>query len=116
MRRSAPLKRSTPLKSGKATLRRTPLARIGTRAKRAAPGRRRCIEAVKLRSGGRCEARFSPDCSGRHDDAHELLPRSGGGAIDDPANVISVCRRCHDAIHDNPAEAMRLGLLKSRYP
>lgn len=48
-------------------------------------------------------------------DVHEMLRRSAGGSITDDANVLAVCRRCHTWIHANPAQAIALGYLKSRY-
>ena len=35
-------------------------------------------EAVLLRSGGKCEATFSPACTGRMDEAHHVVPRGRG--------------------------------------
>lgn len=49
-------------------------------------------------------------------DVHEILARSAGGSILDPANVLAVCRACHDWIGDHPREALALGLRRSRYP
>ena len=46
-------------------------------------------------------------------DPHEKVRRSQGGSITDPANILLVCRECHNWIHANPAEAFRLGLLES---
>lgn len=48
-------------------------------------------------------------------DVHELLPRSAGGSITERSNCIAICRTCHDWIHNNPAIARKVGLLKSRY-
>lgn len=45
-------------------------------------------------------------------DVHELIRRSQGGSILDAANVIAVCRPCHDRIGRFPALAFELGLAK----
>lgn len=51
----------------------------------------------------------------RSTEVHELLRRSAGGSIVDEANVVAVCRNGHHWIHQNPKEAMAIGLLRSRY-
>lgn len=43
-------------------------------------------------------------------DAHHVIRRSQGGK-DVVANLVSVHRLCHRAIHDGPAEAKRRGFL-----
>lgn len=48
-------------------------------------------------------------------DVHELLARSAGGSIVEDANVIAVCRTCHDWIGNHPQEALAIGLRRSRY-
>jgi hypothetical protein len=48
-------------------------------------------------------------------DVHEVLRRSAGGDILDPANCLVVCRPHHDRIHRSPTWAMERGFLKSRY-
>lgn len=45
-------------------------------------------------------------------DVHELVRRSQGGSILDEANVIAVCRKCHDRIGREPALAFDLGLAR----
>lgn len=44
-------------------------------------------------------------------DIHEPWTRARGGPIDDPRNMRSVCRKCHDWIHNNPAHAEWSGWL-----
>jgi hypothetical protein len=56
-----------------------------------------------------------PTCAGRSCDVHEVLARSAGGSIIDPANVLAVCRAGHDWIGQHPREALALGLRRSRY-
>lgn len=51
-------------------------------------------------------------------DVHEILSRGRSGGVHgdawlDDANVLSLCRICHDRIGRNVAEAERLGLLRS---
>lgn len=55
------------------------------------------------------------ECDVRPFDVHEVLPRSAGGDPLDSANVLAVCRRCHDWIHRNGRLAREIGLLRSRY-
>jgi hypothetical protein len=43
-------------------------------------------------------------------DVHELVKRSQGGSIVDEANVLCVCRLCHDWIEDHPTDAEERGL------
>lgn len=66
---------------------------------------------LKARARGQCEASCAPDCTGRGVHAHHVRMRSQGGT-DDLANLKWVCRRCHDRIHAEPAEAYDLGLLE----
>ena len=51
----------------------------------------------------------------RSQDVHEILPRSAGGSLTDPANLKCVCRPCHLYLHAHPKRAMELGLKRSRY-
>jgi len=53
-------------------------------------------------------------CFGYSTDVHEVLTRARGGDILDPMNVKAICRRCHDWIHDHPADALDVGLLAVR--
>lgn len=45
-------------------------------------------------------------------DCHELVRRSQGGSILDKANIIAVCRKCHNRIGNHPELAFELGLAK----
>lgn len=67
--------------------------------------------AVFERSGGRCEAQVEGLCLGRGDQAHHKRRRSQGGQ-DTPANLLWICRKCHDHVHRFPAQAEALGLLE----
>lgn len=42
-------------------------------------------------------------------DLHELKNRSQGGDILDPAEIVTVCRTCHQWITENPAKAHETG-------
>lgn len=78
------------------------------------PARARCVRITRKRAKGWCQADCCDDCAYLGSDAHELLPRSQGGDPLNPDGCIWVCRPCHDWIHDHPAEAYALGLLKRR--
>lgn len=68
---------------------------------------------VRERSGGLCEARVSPRCSGRGTHVHHRQLRSQGGT-NDVENLLDVCVSCHSFIHANPAKSYALGLLIRR--
>lgn len=55
-------------------------------------------------------------CQGFSVDVHEIKRRSGGGSILDDANLLAVCRFCHDWAGAHPKAAIALGLSASRYP
>lgn len=90
--------------------RKTPMRRMSAKRRRQIPLRRACIEAVRERSGGRCEV-GAICCTGGHDHTHEIKPRSAGGSITDPANCLAVCFPCHEAIHSRPNVARKAGWL-----
>jgi hypothetical protein len=54
-------------------------------------------------------------CAGEIHDPHERLPRGRGGSITDPANIILVCRPCHDWIGTHMTLADDLELLESAW-
>lgn len=54
-------------------------------------------------------------CDGRATDVDEILRRSAGGSITEPANIRPVGRKCHDWIGANPKLAREWGLVQSRY-
>lgn len=74
-----------------------------------------------LRAGHQPDDAHSPPvllaagCQGHSVDVHERLPRSGGGSLFDPANLLAVCRPCHEFIHEHPLDAIALGLRRSKY-
>jgi hypothetical protein len=103
------VKRS-PLKRSRKPLRRQSQKRRAERGPRAA-----CMVIVRVRANGLCEARIpGAGCTGVGVHGHELLRRSQGGSITDPANVVLVCFECHHYLHSNVADAVALGLLKRR--
>jgi len=62
-------------------------------------------EAVKGRSGDICE-----NCwSSRASDMHHRKSRGVGGKFS-PANILHLCRKCHQRVTDNPEEAYKSGL------
>lgn len=60
-----------------------------------------------------CKAGIPCVCTGRAECRHHILRRSQGGG-DDRDNTIDVCSACHRWVHDNPAAALVLGLLRRR--
>lgn len=55
-------------------------------------------------------------CLGEATDVHHRIVRGIGGTSDDkvnysPANLISVCRECHDDIHAEPEQSYEDGYL-----
>lgn len=118
MKRGGPIRRSTPLK------RKKPISPVSN--KRVAENRER--DRIRFdvieRSRGRCEAsaviaRVDPvaasNCLGRGSEMHELKKRSRGGSITDPANIVWICRPCHEWTEAEPETALRVGLLKASW-
>lgn len=114
------MKRS-PLKRSTTPLRRTPIRKQS--AKRAKEQRLRSAFVKDIMERRlRCEAgllivRNHPEhrCQITPVDVHEPLTRARGGSILDPDNALAVCRACHDWIHQHPAAAKDIGLLRSNY-
>lgn len=103
LKRGAPLKRGTRMKQRSAKKR----ARDEVRA--------RVLLDLLLERGNACEALVEDECRHVANDGHEILTRGRGGDPTDPANILLVCRQCHDWIHANPAAATERGLLRSAY-
>lgn len=78
--------------------------------------RRSVVSRLVAKRGTRCEARVEVICTGEAVDAHEVLTRGRGGSIVDEANILLVCRQCHEWIHAWPIAAKGYGLLKSAEP
>ena len=102
---------------------RTPIAHRSAKMKdtyERAGGRRELVARL-LAERPRCETYlfgiypYFKDCAEKAVDCHELLSRGRGGSILDESNIITCCRACHSWITDHPAEATKLGLLKSRW-
>lgn len=123
MKRGGPLNRKTPLESragltaGKGLQQGKGLARgkrVNPRsAKRqdlyARPGGRRDVVAELLAKYPTCQAQVV--CRGAAAvDVHEVKSRARGGSILDPANLLCLCRPCHDWVTTHPREAEELGL------
>lgn len=80
-------------------------------AKRAAENERRRQMARDLWPDGIRPACVVPRCSRRADDIHEPLTRARGGPIDDPDNVVPVCRPHHRELTREAAWGYELDLL-----
>lgn len=124
MKRRKQLQRKTELKSGEPLKRTTPLRQVSKKRDRELKQRRKVIAEV-MATRYRCEAihliKQSEEakghrCGGWAVDIHEPLTRARGGSITDPANMVPVCRACHDWIHHHPKEATTVGLLRSAPP
>ena len=105
----------TPLK------RKTPLKRTGSLApvskKRAKTNRQRAkFVAEELGKRRWCEAHIANVCTRHSTEIHEPILRSAGGSILDRANSVAICRMCHRWVHNNIAEAKKLGLIKTAPP
>lgn len=73
-------------------------------------------DKVISRAGGMCEANVGvAGCTRRCDHLHHRQFRSRGGK-DTPENLIGVCYRCHEWIHQNSGTGAKArGLAVSRY-
>ena len=105
----------TPLK------RKTPLKRTGSLSpvskKRAKTNRQRAkFVKEELDKRQYCEAHIPNICSRWATEIHEPILRSAGGSILDAANSVAICRMCHRWVHDNVAEAKKVGLIKTAPP
>jgi hypothetical protein len=91
------------------------MRRQSAKRRREQAERRKVLARLLEERGPGCEARVFNVCQGRAVDGHEVLARSAGGSITDPANILLVCRRCHEWVTVRPKEATSLGLRRSRY-
>lgn len=62
---------------------------------------------VHERSGGMCER----CCARRATDVHHRQLRRHGNH--EPANLVDLCRECHEWVHKHPAEATAAGFIVS---
>lgn len=107
LRRTAMPPRKTPMRRG-SQLRRTAIRPV---SKARAAEQRTRVAMLRAVYG---EAALCQRCgSAEANDAHEIVPRSAGGSITDPANVRALCRSCHDWIHANPAQATAAGWIRA---
>jgi 5-methylcytosine-specific restriction endonuclease McrA len=115
VKQGKPLKRS-PLRRTKPSLRRS--KRLKPRSdKTARLYREQRVPFVTKMLAERpvCQIKVEGVCTGASVDLHEPKMRSRGGSIVDPENAVATCRPCHSWLHAHPAEATKLGWLKSRY-
>ena len=82
--------------------------------------RRRLKWSIMAHRGNACEAcPYTPSDIGANpprpfDDLHEVLTRGRGGDPTDPANILLVCRTCHDWITTHELAARAAGLVRAR--
>ena len=118
MKRGGWLRTRTKLRAKKALVRRTGLRRSRLKAKppRAAVPRDVRAALVK-RSGGLCEIQLPGTCRvGASDPHHRITGKAGGRCSQDArldhdrlADLLYVCRPCHDEVHRMGAGAFCLG-------
>lgn len=91
--------------------------RVGRKTKRDEAALSLGRAVVIARSGGRCEGPYivgiHPNIGHGALHVHHRLPRGRGGNHD-PENLLHICPTLHVWIHDHPAEAMELDLLRTR--
>jgi hypothetical protein len=97
VKRSAPPRRKTRLRSGPPPERKTRLRPVSAKRQAENRERRQMLEAKYGTGPVVCEV---PWCTRPADDPHEPLTRARGGSITDPENVRAVCRPCHTVITD----------------
>jgi hypothetical protein len=123
--RSRPLARTVPLQARTPLSRDTGLQRAGrinpVSSKRRAENQERRAMLTGLYGSEQPPCAvwvlLHPEwCTRWADDAHEPLSRARLGSITDPANVIAICRPCHDVLTFRPESeipwAYRLGLIR----
>jgi hypothetical protein len=99
-----PLKRKTPLRRGKAKLKRTKLRQVSKR-QRAKLDLYTAQRRVFLAAHPKCQV-----CGERPaTDVHHMAGR--GIRLNDESTFLATCRACHDWIHAHPAEARERGFL-----
>ena len=115
------MKRGGPLQRRSALARRARLKPMSDKRRAVSVARRAFVSRV-LAARPMCEAAkriASVDdehaCGRDSVDVHEVKTRGRGGDILDEANVLALCRACHDWIHAHPATSLRVGLLASSW-
>ena len=110
------MNRRQPLRRGKPLRRQSSLPPVSDRRRNRDAGYDDARQAVLRRSGGRCEAcavAWLPGCNGQVEQVHHVAGRGGS----DPHRLdsfLGVSADHHAAIHANPAESYRLGLMRRR--
>lgn len=104
------MKRSGPLRRGKGLERRTRLKPMSAKRGEIAPSRRELVKRY-LDEHPVCEAYIPDVCRFEACDLHEIRTRARGGSILDEANIVALCRPCHDAITRDPKWAEENGYM-----
>ncbi len=106
LERRTPMKRGKPLARGTTELKRTelkrgttPIPKVGRKGKADAVSLRRARPLVEDRSGGWCEFRIRPVCTG---EAQHIHHRQTGHANHHPDALAHICFACHTAAHLDP--------------
>jgi len=114
----SPIKRRTPLARSTTPLKRSPIRKRSKKmeATYAKKDGRRAFVAQLL--GGVCEVQWE-NCTGMAQDVHEWWARGMGGAIvpGDKAErqgqrFITLCRRCHGELDEQPKRAREEGWMR----
>lgn len=100
----------TPLKRGTSQLKRTRLNTTSWKRKKANNERAKVLEDLRKRMPW-CAAQIIRRCTNEPQDGHEILTRGRGGSITDRANILMVCRLCHNWITEHPKEATCRGFI-----
>lgn len=112
MKRSPMPPRVTPLESRTGLRRITEIRRVSKKREKENRLRSKVVRAL-FPERPRCAV---PNCVRLADDVHEPLTRARGGSITDPANMIPLCRPCHDVVQLGPDWAYELGLMAHSWP
>lgn len=140
--RKRPLARAALAKAAVVRVRTAGLPRVGRRGRVSAAGLNPAREAVKARSGGRCECWLAftlngpaqmgdrdvrlpaggfvdtllcetlAEHAGEH--AHHVWPEDRDRGVHDPARIVWICAASHARIHANPNTARALGFLRAQ--
>lgn len=95
---------------------RRPLRQRGAKARRESQALLRARRFVQDRSAGWCEARSLGICGPfvQHlgSEAHHVWPEDRDRGLHDPARMRWLCSQAHRWVHNHPARAKELGLLR----
>lgn len=71
------------------------------------------VRAFVMERDGGCQLGIPHQCNSIID-PHHVVPVGRDSTLRlEPTNLVALCRVAHDWVHDHPAEATKLGLLKS---